>query len=166
MIRKLNSLAAIALLSTLLAPVGAQASFEFGFSGITNNNATNTAIGQAQLKVDVSDAGGGLVLFRFNNYGPAASSITDVYFDDATPAYFSTTIASIQNVSGVTFTTPATPGNLPGGTSVGFASNISANSVTPIMAQGVNPGEVLGLRIDDERWRTARNVRMTYSLAR
>ena len=146
MIRKLRCCLAVALLAAL-APPAAEAGFEFGFSTVTNNNATNVAIGKAQLKVDVTDAGGGMVLFRFNNYGPAASSITDVYFDDAKPAYFQTTIASIQNSSGVTFATTATPGNLPGGTGVGFVADISADSNSPIVANGVNPGEVLGIAL-------------------
>ena len=38
-----------------------------GFSNITGNNATDAAIGEAQLSVDVTDAGGGLVDFKFNN---------------------------------------------------------------------------------------------------
>ena len=144
MIRKLRHWLAVAVLATLL-PQAAQAGFEFGFSTVTNNNATNVAIGQSQLKVDVSDAGVGLVLFKFNNYGPAASSITDVYFDDAKPAYFQTTITSIQNGTGVSFTPDATPSNLPGGTGVGFVSDISADSTSPISVNGVNPGEMLGI---------------------
>ena len=147
MLRKLGCWLAVAVLAAL-APQAAMAGFEFGFSTVTNNNATNVAIGKAQMKVDVTDAGGGLVLFRFSNApAGAASSITDVYFDDATPAYFNTTIASIQNSAGVTFSAPATPPNLPGGSSIGFVANISADSVTPIVASGVNPGEVVGIAL-------------------
>ena len=147
MLRRLGSWLTLAVL-TALAPQAAEAGFEFGFSTVTNNNATNVAIGQAQMKVEVSDAGGGLVLFQFRNApAGAASSITDVYFDDAQPAFFNTAIASIQNSSGVTYTSPATPSNLPGGTSVGFVANISADSVSPIVASGVNPGEVVGIAL-------------------
>ena len=158
MLCKLRCWLAVAVLAAL-APQAAEAGFEFGFSTVTNNNATNVAIGQAQMKVDVTDAGGGLVLFRFSN-APAglASSITDVYFDDAKPAYFNTTIASIQNSSGVTFTTPATPGNLPGGTGVGFVANISADSVSPIVASGVNSGEVLGIALSLKSGKTFNSV--------
>lgn len=146
MIRRLGCWLAIAVL-TALTPKAADAGFEFSFSNITHNNATNAAIGEAQLKVEASDAGAGKVLFRFTNggYAPAASSITDVYFDDATPAFFQTTIAAIQNGTGVSFTAPATPLNLPGGSGIGFVSNISADSISPIIVNGVNPGETLGI---------------------
>src|SRR5262245_46650027 len=54
----------------------------FGFSCVTNNSAGDCAIGSAQLSVDVTDAGGGLVQFNFTNSGPSASVIGQVYFDD------------------------------------------------------------------------------------
>ncbi len=115
----------------------------YSFYNVTNNNAGDVAIGLSQLTVDVTDNGDGTVSFTFNNSGPAASSITDVYFDDGSLL----AIASITNGSGVSFSQYATPPNLPGGqnatppfvTTAGF----SADSDTPVQPMGVNPGETL-----------------------
>jgi hypothetical protein len=96
------------------------------------------------MTVDVSDPGGGRIDFSFENTGPAASSITDVYWDDGTLL----AIFSITNTPGlVEFSNPATPANLPGAnnasprfvTSAGF----SADSDPPVQPMGVNPGEWL-----------------------
>ena len=159
MIRKLGCWLAIAVL-TALTPQAADAGFQFSFTNITHTNATNAAAGETQLKVEALDAGAGQVLFRFTNsgYAPAAMSITDVYFDDTTPAYFQTTIAAIQNGTGVGFTAPATPLNLPGGGAVTFDSNISADSLSPIVANGVNPGETLGILLTLKGGKTFSNV--------
>jgi hypothetical protein len=113
------------------------------FVNITNNNPANAAIGEAQLKVDVTDPGNNQVLFTFNNAGPAASSITDVYFEDGTLLG----IAQITNGTGVDFSQGASPGNLPGGNSITPAFNASAgftaDSNPPVQPNGVNPGESL-----------------------
>jgi len=118
----------------------------YSFVNITNNNAGDAAIGEAQLFVEIFDLGGGQVNFGFTNIGPAASSITDVYFDDGTLLG----IASIINAPGlVEFSQLATPPDLPGGnlavppfvTTLGF----SADSDPPVQPLGVNPGESLGI---------------------
>ena len=128
---------------------GAAADMTLGFFNITNNVAGNALIGEQQLFVDVSDPGGGQVLFTFRNEGPAASSITDVYFDDGSLLG----IAAIDNSDpGVEFSQWATPPNLPGGngmvpkfqTTAGF----SADSDPPVQPNGVNPGEDLGILFD------------------
>ncbi len=146
MIRNLRSLLAVALL-TVIAANSANAGFDYGFYDITHNNSTNEAIGEAQLSVNVSDAGGGLVRFLFSNSGPLASSITDVYFDDRVASLFLRSFSSLEEGSGVDFTSPATPGNLPGAKSTGFkaTSQLTANSTAPVQPNGVNPGETLGL---------------------
>ena len=114
----------------------------FGFTSITNNSATNAATGQAQLVVDVTDAGNDQVLFTFLNNGPLASSICDVYFDNG-PLL---SIAGIINTPDtVDFSLGASPSNLPGGNTVGFVSSFSADSNTPTALKGVNPGESLGI---------------------
>jgi len=77
--------------ATLLAAVATapvQAAL-LSFDCITNNNTEDCTTGEAQLSVDVTDAGSNLagsnlVLFTFQNSGPDASSIADVYFDDGT----------------------------------------------------------------------------------
>jgi hypothetical protein len=123
---------------------GASPALALGFSCISNNNAGDCAAGTSQLSVDVSDAGGGLVLFTFSNAGPLPGSITDVYFDDGVLQ----TIESIINSPGVAFSEGATPANLPaaGNISPPFDATFSADSDAPIEANGVNPGETLGIR--------------------
>jgi hypothetical protein len=123
------------------APSGA---VTLGFDCITNNLAGDCTIGEAQLTVDVTDPGGGQIAFTFLNVGTEDSSITDVYWDDGSLLG----IASITNTPGfVEFSSPASPGNLPGAnnadpdfeTTAGF----SADSDPPAQPMGVNPGETL-----------------------
>ena len=108
------------------------------------------AIGEAQLFVDVIDAGGSQVLFTFRNTGPAASSITDIYFDDG--SLLALTVID-DSEPGVSFSQFATPGNLPGGNnlvpSFMTMSGFSLESDSPgVQANGVNPGESLGVTFD------------------
>ena len=119
-----------------------------GFVNITNNNAGDAAIGEAQLWVDVTSAeGGSQALFTFGNDGPYASSICDVYFDDGTLLG----IADIYDNghAGVSFTQDASPGNLPGGNDIlpnfETTAGFSADSDPPAQPNGVNPGETLGI---------------------
>ena len=117
-----------------------------GFGCITNSIAGDCAIGAAQTSVDVSDAGGGQVLFTFHNAGPAASSIADVYFDDGSLL----ALAFIVNGPGVSFSQGASPPDLPGGNNASppftVTAGFSADSDAPVQPNGVNPGEALGIR--------------------
>lgn len=118
----------------------------FSFVNITNNSAIDAAIGEAQLFVQVSDPGGGLVLFNFFNIGPDASSITDIYFDDGALA----NLISIDNSDpGVSFSQGASPPNLPGANNAtppfATTANLLADSDPPVQPNGVNPGESVGL---------------------
>lgn len=115
----------------------------YGFTNISNNNAGDAAIGEAQLHLEVTTEGN-KVLFTFTNTGPAASSITDIYFDDDVPlVLFDQFIAS----SGVAFSEGANPPNLPGGSDplYHFSSNYGYDSDSPTQPKGVNPGESLGI---------------------
>jgi hypothetical protein len=135
-----------------LAPATASAGFTYSFHGITNNRAADTATGEAQLFVEVMDAGssGGTnyVDFKFTNTGPKASSITDIYFDDGTLMG----ITTIFDGPGVNFEIGAAPKNLPGGNNVnpkfettkGF---FSADSESPTSHKGVNPDEWVTIRV-------------------
>ena len=132
---------AAVLLAFLTMPVTANA-LSYGFHQITSNG---NAFIASQLRVDVLDAGVGLVEFRFSNAGPVASSITDVYFDDGTLLG----IAGIVEGTGVAFSGPANPGDLPGGNSITpsfeTTKGFSADSDVPVMANGVNPGEFVSI---------------------
>jgi hypothetical protein len=119
----------------------------YGFYNITGNNPADAATA-GQFDVEVNDAGSHRVDFTFRNAGPAASSITDVYFDDGTLLG----IAQIFAGPGVSFSQGASPPNLPGGntlspaflTSAGFLSD----SDPPAQPNGVNPGEWLTIRFN------------------
>ena len=123
----------------------AQAVNTYSFVNISANNVNDANIGEAQLSVTVSDAGGDQVLFTFNNSGPAASSITDVYFDDGTLLAIST----ITSSAGVDFSQGASPGNLPSANSADpdfqTTAGFSSDSNPPTQPNGVNPGEWLGI---------------------
>ena len=141
-IRKLMTLVLAASSLALASPASAVL---YGFSAITANSVLNPGIGAAQLSVDVTNAGPGQVLFTFMNSGPAASSITDVYFDDGTLLG----IANIINGPGVSFSQPANPANLPGGNNASppfvVTAGFSADSDPPAQPMGVNPGEQVGI---------------------
>lgn len=130
----------LALAAAALLLSGTASAVPFGFSCITGNNAGNCSTGEAQLTLDVTDSGFGTTTFKFSNTGPAASSITDVYFDFENvaallPAWIT------DSGAGVAFAWWANPGNLPGGNSVQFSADLSADSNSPVQQNGVNPGE-------------------------
>ena len=137
--KELAALAVAAPLGLFAAP--AVAGMFFWFEGLTNNSAADTFTGETQLSVEVSDAGSGQVSFRFRNSGLNPSSITDVYFDDGTLLG----IASIQNGTGVSYSSGASPSELPGGNDIGFETTAGflADSDSPVQPNGVNPGESL-----------------------
>ena len=140
------------LIATIFMIAGPVHAIQLGFYNITNNNPVDAAIGESQLFVDVTDPGSNQVLFTFSNTGPAASSITDVYFDDGPLHSFATLIDADDGVggdAGVDFSQGASPPNLPGAnnasppfvTTAGFAFD----SDPPTQPNGVNPGETLGI---------------------
>ena len=155
---KLDSGIAAALLCLFSPLLLASSSSALGFSCITGNLAGDCAIGEAQLSVEVIDLGGGQVLFEFTNSGPADSSITDVYFDDGTLLGLAGLIDADDDAlgslgdSGVDFTQGASPGDLPGGGSIGFVAiaDFGVDSDPPTQPLGVNPGEMLGIVFDLE----------------
>lgn len=127
----------------MLAGVTSARAVTYGFSNISANDVNDAGTGEAQLSVDVTDAGNNQVLFTFNNAGPEASSITDVYFDDG----HLLGIAIIESSSGVSFSLGAAPGNLPSANSIDPAfettAGFSADSDPAAQPNGVNPGEWL-----------------------
>jgi hypothetical protein len=133
----------LALVMMLFLVSGIAYAIPYGFSNITNNNAQDAGIGEAQLSVEVTDIGNGSVLFTFSNAGPYASSICDIYFHDG-PLLG---ISSIMNGTGVSFSQDANPAELPGGNAVNFVTTegFSADSDSPVQPNGVNPGESLGI---------------------
>lgn len=124
------------------------AALTLGFGCISGNNLIDCGIGEAQLEVEVTAVGLTQVSFEFTNSGPAASSITDVYFDDGTLLG----IASVTNGAGVDFSQGASPGNLPAGNNADpdfeATAGFTADSNPPTQPSGVNPGETLTIVFD------------------
>jgi hypothetical protein len=146
---KKYTLLLIAIIFLIAGPTHA---IQLGFYNITNNNPLDAAIGESQLFVDVTNPVSNQVLFTFGNTGPAASSITDVYFDDGPLFSFAGLIDADDGTggdAGVDFSQGASPPNLPGAnnasppfvTTAGFAFDSDA----PTQPNGVNPGEELGI---------------------
>lgn len=108
--RKAFALACSLAAGLALASVPAAAT-TLAFDCLTGNLAGDCAIGEAQLSVEVTDQGGGVVRFHFRNAGPEASSISEVYFDDGSLLVLSAVIDG----PGVDFEPDANPPNLPGG---------------------------------------------------
>jgi hypothetical protein len=152
-------LVALAASALALAPGAARASFTYGFTDITSNadpgtQYTMTAYGAGE-SFDFGAGGSGLVtvgagqvLFVFQNslsvFNP--SSITQVYFQDGTLL----SLGNVYETSGVSYHTPATPGNLPGGNSLDPAFKTtqqwSADPNPPVEPNGVdNTSEAVGI---------------------
>jgi len=146
------------ILILALAPLPAHA-MSLGFQNITANNVGDAAIGDSHLSVEVSEYGTNQALCQFYNVGTDACSITDVYFDDGTLLGIA---LILDSDSGVSFSTLANPGNLPGGneasppfvTTAGF----SADSDPKVQPNGVNPGETLGIVFDMQSGRVYSDV--------
>ncbi len=140
----------LALAATLLFAADPARAAVLGFGCISGNLAGDCAIGEAQLSVDVTDAGGGQVLFTFSNSGPSASSITDVYFDDGSLLALAVVINDLVAPGIVNFSQGASPGNLPAGNNAdpdfNTTAGFNADSNPPTQPNGVNPGELLGIR--------------------
>lgn len=132
------------LLAIPLSVVQAEA-VQYGFYNITNENAGDAAIGEAQLFVDVTEVDG-QAQFLFKNIGPAASSITDIYFDDDIPLMSFNKF--IYPTSGVVYDVNATPPDLSGGNDYHFSSDYDFDSDAPVQPNGINPNEQLIIVFD------------------
>ena len=123
----------------------------FSFTGVSNNSATNTQIGESQFSVEVTDAAAAGVWFTFYNAGPDPSSITQVYFDNGpagSGALSAITAFSYSN-AGISFSVGAAPPNLPGGETLTPAftatAGLTAAASEPAPHNGVNPFESVGI---------------------
>jgi len=145
MTRKLWILVAVAVVALAFSAPAKADPITVGFTCITNNlgsgppTCSNVA---AQLSITIASAGtagsgNALVSFTFNNAGPLASSITDIYFDDGTLLG----IASITDSgAGVSFSQGCSPGSLPGAGNT-WTTSFCADSDSPTQPKGVNPNE-------------------------
>lgn len=131
----------VPLATLLLTAASPATALMIGFDCLTNNLEGDCAIGEAQLSVEVTDQGGGVVRFHFRNAGPAASSISEVYFDDGSLL----ALSSVIDGPGVIFEPDANPPNLPGGENAvppfQVTEGFLAQAVPSPAENGVGPGE-------------------------
>lgn len=119
------------------------ASVTYNFDRITSN--ANISIG-SQLSMVVEETTVGNLsgaLFTFYNNVGIKSSITDIYFDDMTPAIFNNIISYSDSGVGVSFDNSAKPKNLPGGKSIGFKADHSGDSNSTSTESGVTTNGVV-----------------------
>ena len=121
----------------------------FGFTSVSATSAADAVIGQSQFFVDVLDESARQVLFHFTNTGPAASSITEIFFEDQGDGT-GFILTGVQPVavagSGVSFGSPAIPPTLdipelPGTPAERLELVLTANA--PVLTNGIGPGESL-----------------------
>jgi hypothetical protein len=105
---------------------------------ITQNNAGDCNIGEAQLFTEVTDLGG-MVEFLLHVDGSNSMSAMDAYFRD--PNDLLGDLVSMTGSAGVKFVEGAKPKNPPGAN--GFTLGFSAQSAPPSQPNGINPGEWL-----------------------
>jgi hypothetical protein len=119
-----------------------------GFYNISNNSGIAPSVA-GQFSVEYGDLGGTQVYFKFTNVGVIDSSITDVYFDDKGALLEG--ISGIEFSADVSFSSPATPADLPGGENINpefaVSAGLSADSDTPVKHNGVNNNEIEWLKI-------------------
>lgn len=132
------------------ASLTAQAN-DYSFGCVTQNIAGDCAIGQSQLGLSVTSSGS-FVDFYFSNSGPAAASITDIYFDWSSSAFALSSSGSVftDSGAGVSFSWGAAPPDLPGGQGISFVADLAADSDPSAQPNGVNPGEWLNIRFAGE----------------
>ena len=105
----------------------------FGFGRVTDNSIADVG---SQLGVVVKEVGGGAT-FTFHNSVGVKSSITDIYFDDMLPKLFKDVVYHSDSGIGVSFDSYASPGNLPGGSTIGFSADYSGDSDSRSRESGV-----------------------------
>lgn len=131
----------------------ASADMVLNFDCITPGNATNCAIGEAQLSASISALGANQVLFRILNSGTAKSVISEVYFDNGPLLNIANLIDKddgVGGLAGVDFTGgSATPSHLPNAGNIvpTFVAThiLSADADNPSPKNGIGAGEWLGI---------------------
>ncbi|MDI6451820.1 hypothetical protein [Anaerobaca lacustris] len=165
MCHPLSVLGVLLLLSTTVLTVPAQADLEIGdnlqytydFTCITNNNAIDAAVGEAQLSVIVSadQLTDQWARFTFYNAGPEPSSIKGVYFYDG--ALLGNDDVTLASSSGVSFAAGADPAHLPG-YSESATRVFAADADPPPPKNGVQEAEWLEVLFDLAEGKTFADV--------
>jgi hypothetical protein len=113
------------------------AAVTYTFNQITENGTVDVS---DQLTVDVQDSGNDAVSFTFYNDVGQQSSITDIYFS-GTSGLLVVPGEITDQTDGVSFSTGATPPNLPGGKDYDFSASVGADSNPPTQPNGVNAAD-------------------------
>ena len=129
-------------IAALALSAGAAQATVVTFSQITSNGSVDVS---AQLILDITDLGGGIISFDLSNVGPLSSVITMFNLQDNS-ALFADMTAVISG-AGVDFEEQAPPGNLPAGNTVNFISAWGSKATPPPAHNGVNEGEEVELRL-------------------
>lgn len=109
------------------------ASLASEFHRVSSNSAEDLG---RQLGMLITEQPGG-ALFTFSNRLGVPSSITDIYFDDAQSALFSSIAYHADSGAGVSFDSQAAPANLPGGNLIGFLADYSGDANAQSIEGGV-----------------------------
>lgn len=149
--RKLTLLASSVLAALCFSTTTHAATYGFGCIAGSGSSATDCAIAEAQILMDVSEVSASQVAFTFSNTGPAQSSIEGIYFDNGTLLGISYLIdrdEGVGGMNGVDFTAgSASPPNLPRANNLTPAFETTAGFLTdsdsPTSRNGVNPNEWL-----------------------
>jgi hypothetical protein len=136
------------LAAFIVLPVSATQAASLGSDCITLNVASDCAIGESQLTLDVLDVGGGQVLFRLENSGPEAATVANVYFDDSNGHLDG--IADLIGSVGVSFRKGGSPKKLPGGNGnpLRFDTDFRAAAKSSPSKNGVGASERLDILFD------------------
>jgi hypothetical protein len=110
------------------------ASFDFSCYGM--NSATDCAILESQISLDITQTGN-FLNFKFSNSGPQASFIDGLYFNDPNPSLLSGNPSFVYSGSGIKFSASCSPGDLPNKWGTTYCSDADA----PGPKNGVNPFE-------------------------
>ena len=108
----------------------------FGFDSISNTSGVAGTLAD-QLFVDVTDAGGGEVQFKFSNDGlivstPIPSVIAQIYWEDTIDLLSNPSIVgSPTTTTGVVFNPITSPGTFPAGNTIGFTEDFEVAADNP-----------------------------------
>ena len=136
------ALAAFGLAAAISAPASAVV---YTFADLDGAGTGGSVAGQ--ITVDVTDAGGGQVLFTFANAGPLSSAVEQINFADVGNLLGS--FASFAASTGVSFAVNLA--NLPQGNTIGFVSTDGFQATPPPggpNGNSINPGESLGINFN------------------
>lgn len=126
-----------------MACAGTAGATTLPLTAITTNSATSVAQGLAGITVGVTQVAGG-VRFDFGVSGSDPMSIAQIYWDNTGGVLGAVSLVDVSG-GGVNFVVEASPGNLPGGNTVGFTEHFEVGAAPPPPTNGINPGETLGV---------------------